>query len=74
MSLGDIVGRLGLGTFPTVAMVLFLVIFSVAMWRVFSRHLGDTYRHLAALPLEGDEPARCPTSAAANAPRTRNRR
>ena len=55
MSLSDIVSRLGLGTFPTIALVIFLVVFVAVMTRAFSKRRTKRYEHLAELPLEDDE-------------------
>jgi cytochrome c oxidase cbb3-type subunit 3 len=41
----------GIGIFPAISLVLFIVIFSVMLVRVFRMDRADT-EHLAGLPLE----------------------
>ena len=55
----DIMSGAGLWIFPSIALVLFLIIFSLAVWRTFSRHAAATHEHLSRLPLsEGAAPNR----------------
>ncbi|MFM9956815.1 MAG: hypothetical protein ACKVZJ_01955 [Phycisphaerales bacterium] len=52
MSLTDVMSGAGLGVFPSIALVIFLGVFVVAVWRAFSKSGASARAAAARLPLE----------------------
>ena len=52
MRLSDIMSHMNLTLFPEVAMVLFLGVFAVVVWRVYRRRGAAELESHAALPLD----------------------
>lgn len=54
MSLGEIVGRLGLWFFPTVALVIFAITFVLVVMHACAPRRREEMEHAALLPLLDD--------------------
>ncbi|HLO39427.1 MAG TPA: hypothetical protein VK176_00275 [Phycisphaerales bacterium] len=52
MRMSDIVGYMDLSTYPQLALVLFLGVFTAVAWRTFRRGAGKELEPLGRLPLE----------------------
>lgn len=56
MSLTDIMSGADLWAFPSIALVLFLIVFGAAVWRAWSPAGETSRKRMASLPLEDDQP------------------
>lgn len=56
MSLTDVMSGAGLWVFPSIALLIFVVVFGAAIWRAWSPAGEASRRRMAALPLQ-DDPA-----------------
>jgi cbb3-type cytochrome oxidase subunit 3 len=71
MRLSDHMSAAGLALYPTVALIIFLVVFVAVLWRVLSPRNRDEFRRAASLPLDDASTAHSSLLTAHSTPRDR---
>lgn len=61
MSMSDLMGGMNLATYPTIALILFLMAFASVTLRIVFRSSADEFERAAMLPLEDHRDDHNPT-------------